>query len=141
MIVFDLQCANGHTFEGWFDSSEAFEEQSLGGMIVCPVCEDTNVKRVLSPVKVNRSQSSDTVPAGGDVDYGRLAREVISYMQKNFEDVGSNFASEALKIHYGVKDKRNIKGSATDEEEKMLKDEGVEFFKIPVPVKKDKKEN
>ncbi|MBW1786247.1 MAG: DUF1178 family protein, partial [Deltaproteobacteria bacterium] len=23
MIVFDLECAGGHSFEGWFDSAEA----------------------------------------------------------------------------------------------------------------------
>jgi hypothetical protein len=39
---------------------------------------------------------------------------------------------EALKIHYGEVEKRNIKGTATTEEEVILKEEGVQFFKIPI---------
>ena len=75
-------------------------------------------------------------------DVSRLAREVVDYIQESFEDVGTKFAAEALKIHYGVAEKRNIRGSATVDEEKTLKDEGVEFFKIPVVKKTDEeKEN
>ena len=58
---------------------------------------------------------------------------VEEYVQTNFEDVGPKFAAEALKIHYGVAEKRNIKGSATADEEETLRDEGIEFFKIPMP--------
>ena len=72
------------------------------------------------------------------IDYERLAKEVADYFISNSEDVGTNFAGEALKIHYGVTDKRNIRGSATLEEEKTLKEEGIDFFKIPVPRTDDK---
>jgi len=44
-------------------------------------------------------------------------------------------------MHYGVSEPRNIRGVATEEEEKMLKDEGVEFFKIPIIPKKEEKGN
>jgi hypothetical protein len=47
------------------------------------------------------------------------------------------YAKEALKIHYGVSDKRNIHGTSTDDEEKLLKEEGVEFHKIPFPRRKN----
>jgi hypothetical protein len=46
--------------------------------------------------------------------------------------VGLEFTSEALKIHYGGAKKRNIKGTATSDQEKLLKDEGVQFLKIPI---------
>ncbi|MCP4682930.1 MAG: DUF1178 family protein, partial [Desulfobacterales bacterium] len=26
MIAFDMECSQGHIFEGWFDSHESFEE-------------------------------------------------------------------------------------------------------------------
>jgi hypothetical protein len=67
------------------------------------------------------------------IDYRKLAKEIVDYVNKNFEDVGSNFAKEALRMHYGVSEKKNIKGSATWEEEKILKDEQIEFFKLPIP--------
>jgi len=38
-----------------------------------------------------------------------------------------------LKIHYGEEEKRNIKGTSTPEEEETLKEEGVQFIKIPLP--------
>ena len=132
MIVFDLECSNGHVFEGWFDSLESFEDQNSKGLVSCPFCNDIDVKRVLSPVAVKKS-SAVSQPASEPIDYQRLAKEVIDYIHNNFEDVGAKFSSEALKMHYGVTEKRNIKGLATAEEEKTLKDEGIDFFKIPLP--------
>jgi hypothetical protein len=141
MIAFDLECIRGHVFEGWFDSLSAYEDQREKGMISCPYCDEADVRRVMSPVAIKRSDNA--LPAGGGeetIDYTRLAKEIVHYLQKNFEDVGPNFAGEALKIHYGVTERRNIRGSATDAEEKMLKDEGVEFVKFPVPkIPEDKK--
>lgn len=43
MIAFDLQCVNGHAFEGWFDDKIAFEDQQKQGLVTCPVCDDSNV--------------------------------------------------------------------------------------------------
>jgi hypothetical protein len=39
MIVFDLQCSQGHGFEGWFASGEAFERQLASDLVHCPVCD------------------------------------------------------------------------------------------------------
>lgn len=132
MIAFDLECSGGHTFEGWFRDLAAFEEQSGNGMLTCPYCEDTRIRRVLSPVAI-RSSSRKAVQREEDgIDYQRLAREVVHYINRNFENVGTDFAAEALKMHYGVKEKRNIRGAATGEEEEVLKKEGIEFYKLPV---------
>ena len=54
-------------------------------------------------------------------------------MAKNFDDVGERFAEVALKIHRGEEQKRNIRGVTTDKEEETLREEGVEFMKIPAP--------
>ena len=53
------------------------------------------------------------------------------YIDKNFEDVGDKFAEVALKIHFGEEEKRNIKGTTTPQEENNLREEGVQFIKIP----------
>jgi hypothetical protein len=140
MIAFDLECSSGHVFEGWFDSLESFEEQNIKKLVCCPYCDDSNIKRIISPVAVRKSNPApQTVP--GSIDYQRLAKEVVDYIQKNFEDVGTKFAAEALKIHYGVTEKRSIRGSASSEEEKTLKEEGIDFFKIPLPKIDDDKKN
>jgi hypothetical protein len=95
---------------------------------------------VLSPVTA-RTGRPDPEKAPDFIDYGKLAKEIVEYVNKHFEDVGSDFAKEALRMHYGVSEKKNIKGSATFEEEKMLSDEKIEFFKLPLPRTKDVKNN
>ena len=130
MIAFDLECSKGHIFEGWFNNTASFEEQRDKKMISCPFCDDTDVKKVISPVAMKTS--TRPVTDGPPIDYEKLAKEMMKYVQNNFDDVGTEFAKEALKMHYGVTEKKNIKGSATSEEEKLLKEEGIHFFKIPV---------
>ena len=141
MIAFDMECSQGHLFEGWFDSNESFEEQNARGLVSCPYCDDTDIRKVMSPVAVKKSHPEDR-PTRGGIDYQRLAREIVDYVQNNFEDMGPKFAAEALKIHYGVAERRNIKGSATADEEETLRDEGIEFFKVPLPkIDDDEKKN
>lgn len=135
VIAFDLECSKGHQFEGWFSNLGSFEEQNKKKLISCPACSDTRVRRVLSAVVMKGSpkeegkEEKDPVP----IDYHRLAREIVEYIHDNFEDVGTHFAKEALKMHYGVTEKKNIRGSATFEEEKVLKKEKITFFKLPLP--------
>lgn len=62
----------------------------------------------------------------------RQLSEMSGRLEKEFADVGSNFADEALKIHYGVSTRRNIRGLSTESQEEMLRREGVEFFKVPM---------
>jgi hypothetical protein len=37
-----------------------------------------------------------------------------------------------MKIHRGEEEARNIKGTTTHQEEETLREEGVQFFKVPV---------
>lgn len=128
MIAFDLICSNGHLFECWFKDRASFEEQQSSGIIDCPVCNDTQVVRAFSPfmIKKNGERKKEEENA-----YHAL-RLVQEYLDKHFEEVGADFAKEALKIHYGEAEKRNIKGTATTEEEVILKEEGVQFLKVPI---------
>ena len=133
MIAFDLECQDGHIFEGWFENSETFEEQDKKNMISCPYCNDTNIKKVLSPVPMKKSPNYDVGLNKKNIDYRKLAKEVVEYINNEFEDLGADFTKEALKMHYGVTEKKNIKGTASQDEEKILLDEGIQFFKFPVP--------
>jgi hypothetical protein len=137
MIAFDLICANGHLFEGWFENSESFEKQKSRNMISCPQCDSSNIKKVLSPISVKSQPRSVPGDSAGSIDYQKLAKEIWNYIQNEYEDMGTDFTKEALKIHYGVSEERNIRGTATESEENILKEEGIQFFKMPV-FKKDK---
>ena len=142
MIAYDLQCQKGHTFEGWFEDAKAFKKQQKTHLIACPVCEDTHVTRIPSTFSIKgtptpRNLTTQQTP-GCDtpqVDPNILARAVSEFVEKHFDNVGSDFATEALKIHYGVKEPRNIRGVSTLQEEETLRKEGVEFIKFPVPVR------
>jgi hypothetical protein len=128
MIAYDLLCSNGHLFECWFKDSASFEEQKSSGIINCPICNDTEVVRAFSPFMIKKNEGKKRE----EVDAYRALQVVHEYINKHFEDVGDDFYKEALKIHYGETEKRNIKGTATTEEEVILKEEGVPFIKIPI---------
>lgn len=132
MIVYDLQCGAGHRFEGWFDDGHAYESQKQSNLIACPVCNDVNISRLPSAFAI-KSAPQPPGNAGAPIDMETLRRSVNEYLDKNFDDVGCNFATEALKIHYGVSEKKNIRGTSTKDEEKLLEKEGIPFFKVPLP--------
>ncbi|MCP4349180.1 MAG: DUF1178 family protein [Desulfobacterales bacterium] len=133
MIVFDLQCNNGHAFEGWFDDGQSYEEQKEKSLIACPVCNDTSVIRVPSAFAIKSSSRVPEKICTHEAKIAEIGKKIADFVDKNFDDVGCDFAKEALKIHYGVSEPRNIKGVSTDQEEKTLKEEGIEFFKLPTP--------
>jgi hypothetical protein len=62
-------------------------------------------------------------------------RKVLAEMRKqveaNCDYVGDNFAEEARKIHYGESKKRGIYGESSDAEAEALKEEGIEFGRVP----------
>ena len=150
MIVFDLKCSRGHVFEAWFADSAAFEKQAKRGDVSCAVCGDTTLEKTLmapnlAPSGKGKSGSEDgprgdarasaivsapnSSPEAAEVYKAlRAARDVI---EKNFDNVGDNFAEEARKIHYGEAKKRNIYGDAAPDDARKLKDEGVEFNLLP----------
>jgi len=134
MIAYDLKCAGGHTFEGWFKDHKAFEEQLRKGLVACPFCNDTSVMVVPSTFSIKSCSSKRQGPETSIKDTDALEGQSLSeFLDRHFEDVGARFAAEALKMHYGVSEKRNIKGTSSKSEEKMLEEEGVKFFKIPLP--------
>ena len=131
MIAFDLFCSNGHKFECWFKDGASFEEQKSAGTITCPICNGHQVEKAFSPFRIKKDGGKRIEEM--DPQQAHRALQLINdYIDKHFEDVGADFYKEALKIHYGEAEKRNIKGTATTEEEVILKEEGVQFLKVPV---------
>lgn len=131
MIAFDLFCSNGHKFECWFKDSASCEKQIACGAVCCPVCNDPQIRRAFSPFMIKRDagkREAKLDPAQAQ----QVLQLITDYIEKHFEDVGADFYKEALRIHSGEAEKRNIKGTATTEEEVILKEEGVPFFKVPV---------
>mgnify|MGYP003365295553 CR=1 FL=1 len=54
MIHYQLHCAAGHDFDGWFKDIAAFDKQAKRGLLECPVCGGTKVARALMAPAVPR---------------------------------------------------------------------------------------
>ena len=148
MKVLDLRCGSGHSFEGWFASEQDYGTQRERGLLDCPVCGNAEVVRLPSAPRLNLSGARASAPAtGGEaaapatvtplVDtslHGAIAQrfvEAVAEVLKNTEDVGTRFAEEARRIHYGETDPKAIRGQATPQEREALADEGIEVFTLP----------
>ncbi|MDR2451889.1 MAG: DUF1178 family protein [Candidatus Accumulibacter sp.] len=143
MIIFDLSCRHGHRFEAWFQSSEAFEAQCEKGLVSCPECGSTEVRRIPSAVHLART-SGEPAQASANVAVsnpkGELLdayRKLVAALMANSEDVGREFANEARRIHYLEAPERSIRGQASNEEFEALRDEGIEVLRIAVINKED----
>jgi hypothetical protein len=139
MIVYDLACAQGHRFEGWFASGDAFAEQKARGLVSCPVCDARDVDRLPSarvsvpkasvpapapaPASAPPAQAPSEAVAGLPAELIAKLREIV----RNTENVGQRFPEEARKIHYEEAPARPIRGQASPEEAAALIDEGIEF--------------
>lgn len=135
MILFDLNCGTGHRFEGWFRSSETFDEQQAAGAIFCPSCGNTDVSKAPMAPHVMRSTARQADAAQSASALQQRVREDMQALRSQIEStcdyVGFEFPKEARRIHYGEVDARNIYGEATEREAKELENEGVGFRRIP----------
>ena len=149
MIVYELSCAQGHRFEGWFASSDAFAEQRERSLVTCPVCNDAHVDRLPS-ARVSVPKTKDAAaanrahpqPAQAQPEPARQAADVaaglppevvgkLRELVKQTENVGRRFPEEARKIHYDEAPARPIRGQASPEEAEALNEEGIDFAPLP----------
>jgi hypothetical protein len=139
MIVFDLACGQGHRFEGWFDSGEAFARQAEARSVRCPICDTADVARVPSArVRTGHreaeaaAQAKTSAPAQPAV--AGLPPELIAKLRevvRGTENVGRRFPEEARRIHYEEAPARAIRGQASPEESAALAEEGIDFAALP----------
>ncbi|GMR18216.1 MAG: DUF1178 family protein [Gammaproteobacteria bacterium] len=139
MVIYDLDCHAGHQFEGWFGKPEDYSEQAKNGLLNCPVCGSTDVKRLPTASHVNtrpgadrhEHRARDKQPSARRLATASALAKIHKYVDEHFEDVGADFPEEARKIHYGETAAHNIQGTATPEEAQDLLDEGVEALPLP----------
>ncbi|HJU33349.1 MAG TPA: DUF1178 family protein [Hyphomicrobiaceae bacterium] len=149
MIRYRLQCRKGHQFEAWFADSASFDKQSKRDLLACPTCGTSKVtKALMAPNVVTRSkrksarkvaEAPPVEPPKPETQRVAAHRELAAAMRKlraeieaKSEYVGPRFSEEARKIHYEEVPARGIHGEATAEEAKALKEEGIEFYPLPV---------
>ena len=140
MIRYDLECAQGHAFDGWFSDSASFDAQAEAGVVECPVCGTSDVHKALMapgiPTKSNAKsdakpvmQNAPNTPAAELTD---MIRKLRAHVEENSEYVGPRFAEEARKIHYEESEARGIYGEASLQEARELDEEGIEVQPLPL---------
>ena len=137
MIRYALRCQHEHGFEAWFGTSTDYDAQAERGLVECPVCGSTVVRKQIMAPAVSGTRRTALVPDPARLQtmMTQVAREVRSHVEQNFDYVGDAFAREARDIHEGRSEKREIYGEATPAEVKKLKDDGVPCAPLPpVPV-------
>jgi hypothetical protein len=143
MIIYDLSCANDHRFEGWFRNADDFSAQLDRGLVACPQCGQSQVRRIPSAVSIASNTSnakasaqsfaaktvSNAEPSATQAK--AMIRQIINEVLATSEDVGSEFAAEARRIHYHAAPDRSIRGQASSDQVSELIDEGIDVVSMP----------
>lgn len=139
MIRFALKCADGHAFDSWFQSGEAFDKLAAAGMVTCAVCGSGEVSKTMMAPRVRPSRKAaevPKVPAKADLrapgsDLEKAMTALRRQVESQADYVGLEFATEARAIHNGESPERAIYGEARPDEARKLMEEGVPVAPLP----------
>ena len=135
MIKYKLFCKECDLkFDSWFASSNEYERLKKKKLLNCHKCNSVKVeKSIMAPQLISQNFKNDEKI---NLEKYNTVKKTIKGYQKfikdNFKYVGDNFAYEARSIHYnGKKKSKGIYGSASKEDLKELKEEGIDAQMIP----------
>ncbi len=135
MIKYKLLCKNCDLkFDSWFASSNEYEKLKKKKLLSCHKCNSIKIeKTIMAPQLINSKLRADVkINLGKHNKVKKTIMEYQKFIKKNFEYVGNNFAYEARSVHYNSKKKsKGIYGSASKEDLKELKEEGIDAQIIP----------
>ena len=135
MIKYKLICKNcNFSFDSWFASSKEYEKLKSKNFLNCHKCNSKKIEKTLmAPQLINRNSIDNLEKKNTKLnEIKNKIKEYQKFIKSNFDYVGENFAYEARSLHYNKKNKKKgIYGSATKNEIKELKEEGVEAEMIP----------
>ena len=135
MIKYKLLCKQCDLkFDSWFASSNEYERLKKKKLLNCHKCNSFKVeKTIMAPQLINNK--SKTAEKLNLKKFYKVKKTIMNYqkfIKDNFKYVGDNFAYEARSIHYNSKKKsKGIYGSASNEDLKELKEEGIDAQMIP----------
>ena len=136
MIKYNLQCKKcNFIFDSWFASSKDFDKLKKKGLINCHNCGSFRVeKNLMAPKLINKTINfkNEKKNIRKYQDVKKTINEYQKFIKSNFDYVGENFAYEARSIHYNNKKRdKGIYGSASKQDIKELKEEGIDTHLIP----------
>ena len=135
MIKYKLICKNCDiSFDSWFASSKEYEKLKKKNFLSCHNCQSKKIEKTLmAPKLINKSLTENSVKAFAKTkEIHKKIKEFQKFIKNNFDYVGKNFAYEARLIHYDKKKKtKGIYGTASKEEIRELKEEGIRTELMP----------
>tara|TARA_E500000178_G_scaffold32906_1_gene29897 strand:- start:30 stop:458 length:429 start_codon:yes stop_codon:yes gene_type:complete len=135
MIKYKLLCKDCNIkFDSWFASSSEYEKLKKRNFLSCHSCNSLKVEKTLmAPQLISSNSKSETKL--DSLKHQKIKKTIKNYqkfIRDNFQYVGDDFAYEARSIHYNSKKKsKGIYGSASKQDIKELKDEGIDAQMIP----------
>ena len=133
MIKFSLSCAEGHSFESWFQSGQAFDTLLQRGLVTCPHCGNADVSKALMAPAVSPARKA---PAPAPEDTAAKLAALRAEVEANSDYVGDRFASEARAMYLGDIPDRPIYGEANLKDAKALVEDGVPVLPLPFTPKR-----
>ncbi|MFV0384573.1 DUF1178 family protein [Paracoccus sp. (in: a-proteobacteria)] len=128
MIRYALRCNEGHDFDGWYRSSDAFQTMLAAGQVTCALCGSPKVEKALMAPAVPAEKARLTAPRST----GEQALEKLrQHVEANSDYVGVQFANEARAMHEGRSPSRAIHGEARLDEARKLVEDGVPIAPLP----------
>ncbi|WP_375228328.1 DUF1178 family protein [Roseobacter sp. S98] len=132
MISYTLKCDNGHRFDSWFQSAEAFDKLASAGHLACAECGSGAVSKAMMAPRVSTSDAVEASPLQAPASEAeqKLA-ELRRHVEENADYVGGKFAEEARSMYLGATPERAIYGEANGEEAKKLIEDGIPVAPLP----------
>jgi hypothetical protein len=154
MFIVDLQCREGHTFEGWYESTQDYYDRLTNQEVSCPICDCSQIERRPSAIAISQHQSgtpsrnfqklqqltqtkqaqhvkvlSDTI----SLETQKAIARILQKVRQTHIDVGNQFTNRAISMSRSQEPFEPIIGESSPEEENRLDEEGIPYFKIPIP--------
>ena len=134
MIRYALLCEHEHGFEGWFGSSDDYDDHHARGLLQCPICGSKGVRKaMMAPAVLGaKAQAGPGAPPPEAREMMMQAAQAMrAHVEENFDYVGDAFAREARDIHEGRSERREIYGEASGPDVKKLVEDGVPVAPMP----------
>ena len=133
MIKYKLICKDCNlSFDSWFASSYEYEKLKQKNFLNCHNCSSKKIEKTLMAPKILNKAKKSNDKKIKFYQINKKIKEYQKFIKENFKYVGDNFAYEARSIHYDKKKKeKGIYGTASNNEIRELKEEGIETEVIP----------
>ena len=134
MIKYNLKCHNDHEFESWFSNSKEYDKLNKKRLLECIYCNSKKIsKSIMAPTILNTRKKDKQIEIINKdfIDEKNKLLNLRKYIEKNFDNVGTEFGKKVREVYYDKKSKKAFYGTTTAKEREELAEEGIDLLSIP----------